>query len=127
MIRLDHIGIPARTRLDAARFMTRIFGPDLEIADNGRFAAVNIATGFTLDFFDAARIEAMHLAFVADDAAFDRIVGQLKSAGIAFGSEPDDPANGRVDHPLADRGLYFRTPDGHLVEVMAPASEARAS
>lgn len=82
MIRIDHIGIPARGRLDAANFLTRMFDLDREIPDDGRFA---------------------------------------------HGSEPNDPGNGRVDRPLADRGLYFRTPDGHLFEVMSLASEARSA
>jgi catechol 2,3-dioxygenase-like lactoylglutathione lyase family enzyme len=122
MIRIDHIGIPARGRLDAASFLTRIFGLDRAIPGDGRFAPVQVSSGFTLDFFDAPQFEPMPVAFVADDPAFDRILGQLQSEGIAYGSEPNDPANGRVDHPLADRGLYFRTPDGHLFEVMSLAS-----
>lgn len=126
MIRIDHIGVPARGRLDAASFLTRILGLDREIPDDGRFAPVHVSSGFTLDFFDAPQFEPMHVAFVVDDPAFDRILGQLQSEGIAYGSEPNDPANGQVDHPLADRGLYFRTPDGHLFEVMAAALAAEA-
>lgn len=123
MIRIDHIGVPAHARLDAADFLTRLFGLDSEIADDGRFAPVQVGPGFTIDFFDAEQIEPMHVAFVSDDATFDRILGQLQSRRIAYGSQPNDPANGRVDHPLADRGLYFRTSDGHLFEVMASRSE----
>jgi catechol 2,3-dioxygenase-like lactoylglutathione lyase family enzyme len=40
-----------------------------------------------------------------------------------IGFKLNNPANGRTDHPLAERGLYFRTPDGHLFEVMLPASD----
>jgi catechol 2,3-dioxygenase-like lactoylglutathione lyase family enzyme len=127
MIRIDHVGVPARVRLDAAGYLARILGLDPEVGDDGRFAAVQVSSGFTLDFFDAPRIEPMHIAFVADDLAFDRILAQLQAERIAYGSEPNDPANGRVDHPLADRGLYFRTPDGHLFEVMSSASEPGAA
>jgi catechol 2,3-dioxygenase-like lactoylglutathione lyase family enzyme len=88
---------------------------------------VHVSSGFTLDFFDAAQIEPMHIAFVADGPTFDHILGRLRSEGIAYGSEPNDPANGRVDHPLADRGLYFRTPDDHLLEVMASAASEPAA
>lgn len=124
MIRVDHIGVPARARLDAADFLARLFGLGSEIADDGRFAAVEVGSGFTIDFFDAVQAEPVHVAFVTDDATFDRILGQLQSQRIAYGSQPNDPANGRVDHPLADRGLYFRTPDGHLFEVMTSPPEA---
>lgn len=124
MIRIDHIGVPARARLDAAGFLTRVFGLDSEIADDGRFAPARVGSEFTVDFFDAEQIEPMHVAFVADDATFDRILLQLQSQRIEYGSQPNDPTNGRVDHPLADRGLYFRTPDGHLFEVMTSHPEA---
>lgn len=127
MIVVDHIGVPARVRLDAASFLIRIFGLDRDILDDGRFAPVHVSSGFTLDFFDAPQIEPIHIAFVADEITFDRILGHLRSEGIAFGSEPNDPANGRVDHPLADRGLYFRMPDGHLFEVMASAASETAA
>jgi catechol 2,3-dioxygenase-like lactoylglutathione lyase family enzyme len=127
MITVDHIGVPARVRLDAASFLTRIFGLDGEIPDDGRFAPVHVSSGFTLDFFDTAQIGPMHIAFVTDGPTFDHILEQLRSEGIAYGSEPHDPANGRVDHPLADRGLYFRTPDGHLFEVMASAASEPAA
>lgn len=83
----------------------------------------------TSGFWRAADGSPIHVAFAVDDPAFDGILGQLQSAGIAYGSEPNDSANGRVDHPLADRGLCFRTPDGHLFEVMAsaPAAEERTT
>jgi catechol 2,3-dioxygenase-like lactoylglutathione lyase family enzyme len=122
MIRIDHIGVPARARLDAAGFLTRIFDLDREIPDDGRFAPVRVSSEFTVDFFDSPQIEPMHVAFVTDDITFDRILEQLRSQGIPYGSQPNDPANNRLDHPLAERGLYFRTPDGHLFEVMASTS-----
>jgi catechol 2,3-dioxygenase-like lactoylglutathione lyase family enzyme len=124
MIRIDHIGVPARARVDAAGFLARLFGLDSEIADDGRFAAVRVSSEFTIDNFDAEQTEPMHIAFVTDAATFDRILGQLQSQQIAYGSQPNDPANGRVDHPLSDRGLYFRTPDAHLFEVMTSHLEA---
>lgn len=124
MIRIDHIGIPARARLEAAKHLARILGLDPEVTDDGRFAAVRVSSGFTLDFFDVQQAEPVHVAFAADRPAFDRILAQLQADSIAYGSEPNDPANGRTDHPLAERGLYFRTPDGHLFEVMSAPARA---
>jgi catechol 2,3-dioxygenase-like lactoylglutathione lyase family enzyme len=66
----------------------------------------------------------MHVAFVLDDDSFDAILGRLKSQGVAYGSQPNEPANGRIDHPLSKRGLFFQTPDGHLFELMASPSGA---
>jgi catechol 2,3-dioxygenase-like lactoylglutathione lyase family enzyme len=64
----------------------------------------------------------MHVAFLVDDAAFDATLGRLKSQGVAYGSQPNDPTNGRIDHPLSERGVFFRPPDGHLFELMASSS-----
>ena len=124
MIRIDHIGIPARDRLEAACFLTRVLDLGNNVADDGRFIAVRVGAAFTLDFFDAPQVEPMHVVFVADNVTFDRIIGQLQSLGISYGSQPNDPANGRTDHPLAEDGVYFRTPDGHLFEVMSSVVRA---
>jgi catechol 2,3-dioxygenase-like lactoylglutathione lyase family enzyme len=62
---------------------------------------------------------------VADDVTLDRIIVQLQLLGASYGSQPNDPTNGRTDHPVAEGGVYFRTPDGHLFEVMSSAVRAR--
>jgi catechol 2,3-dioxygenase-like lactoylglutathione lyase family enzyme len=127
MIRVDHIGVPARARLDAAGLLASLFDLDREIPDDGRFAPVRVSSEFTIDFFDAEQIEPMHVAFVVDDVIFDRILGRLRSHGILYGSQPNNPTNNRIDHALVTRGLYFRTPDGHLFEVMAATSGAEGT
>jgi catechol 2,3-dioxygenase-like lactoylglutathione lyase family enzyme len=124
MIRVDHIGVPARARLDAAGFLAGVFGLDREIPDDGRFAAVRIGSEFTIDCFDSEQIQPMHVAFVTDDAAVDGVLERLRYHGIAYGNQPNHPTNMRIDHPLTERGLYFRTPDGHLFEVMGLSSES---
>lgn len=118
MIRVDHLGVPARDKQAAAGLLASIFAT-AATARGGPFIAVPVANEFTLDVFDADPVGQMHLAFVADPAEFEAIVGRLQAAGIAYGSQPDDPTNGQLEHPLASRGLYFRTPDGHLLEVMS--------
>jgi len=123
MIRVDHIGVPARVRLDAAGFLASLFGLDREIADDGRFARLRVSPEFTMVFFDSEHIEPMHVAFVVDDDAFDAILKRLQSQEVAYGSQPNDPTNGRIDHPLSERGLFFQTPDGHLFELMARSTD----
>jgi catechol 2,3-dioxygenase-like lactoylglutathione lyase family enzyme len=73
MIRIDHIGIPARARLEAAR----------------------------------------HLASL----------GCRQTASPTEASRTIQPTAGPTT-PLAERGLYFRTPDGHLFEVMSAPARA---
>ena len=77
---------------------------------------------FTIVFYDSEQIQPMRVAFVVDDDAFDAILRRLQSQGVAYGSQPNDPTNGRIDHPLSERGLFFQIPDGHLFELMASCS-----
>ncbi len=77
---------------------------------------------FTIVFYDSEQIQPAHVAFVVDDGAFDAILRRLQSQGVAYGSQPSDPTNGRIDHPLSERGLFFQMPDGHLFELMASHS-----
>jgi catechol 2,3-dioxygenase-like lactoylglutathione lyase family enzyme len=126
MIRIDHLGVPARARLDAASFVAGVFGLDGGVSDDGRFTQLRMNSEFAVDFFESEQIDPMHVAFVVDNATFTDIVRRLKSKGISYGSQPDEPSNARLDHPLAERGLYFLTPDGHLIEVMAsPLTKGR--
>jgi catechol 2,3-dioxygenase-like lactoylglutathione lyase family enzyme len=84
MIRVDHTGVPARTRLEAAGFLASLFGLDREIPDDSRFTPVRVNSEFTIDLFDSEHIEPMHVAFVVDDAAFDGILKRLQAQGRAF-------------------------------------------
>ena len=118
MIRVDHVGVPARARLDAAGLLASLFDLDREIPDDGRFARLRVSPEFTIVFYDSEQIQPTHVAFVVDDDAFDAILRRLQSRGVGYGSQPNDPANGRIDHPLSERGLFFQTPDGHLFELM---------
>ena len=42
----------------------------------------------------------------------------MKARGLAYGSEPHDHANGKVNRRRGGRGFYFEDPSGHLLEVM---------
>lgn len=66
MISVDHIGIPARDKQQAAQFLAGILdarsgGPD------GAFAPVLVALVVTTDFYDAVGFQPLHLACAADD------------------------------------------------------------
>lgn len=52
---------------------------------------------------------------------FDQILARLRTEGVPYGSRPDEPGNGRTDHPLCARGLYFVDDARNLYELMSPA------
>lgn len=43
---------------------------------------------------------------------------ESKEKGIAYGSGPSSPDDGRINTRRGGRGFYFEDPNGHLLEVM---------
>jgi catechol 2,3-dioxygenase-like lactoylglutathione lyase family enzyme len=117
-ITLNHTIVPARDNERAARFFATVMGLDYA-GPEGHFAPVRVNDQLTLDFMTVERPEGHHLAFDVDAGSFDRIVAALRRLGVAFGNDPRTPDNGRIDHPLCPRGLYFIDDSGNLYEVMS--------
>jgi catechol 2,3-dioxygenase-like lactoylglutathione lyase family enzyme len=119
-IRLDHTIVPARDKDASAEFFAEIFG--LTVKAGGYFTQVRVNEHLTLDFSDdldeGEEIASHHYAFHVEDAEYEAILARVKARGLAYGSEPDEPANGRVNRRRGGRGFYFEDPAGHLLEVM---------
>ena len=115
-ITLNHIIVPARDKQAAARLFASLFG--LEEEPMHGFAAVRVNEGLALLFDDAEFFEPGHYAFHVSDAEFDAILGRVREAGLAYGSSPGAPDNGRLNDWGGGRGFYFRDRDGHLLELM---------
>ncbi|MDA3648810.1 VOC family protein [Saccharopolyspora indica] len=122
-ITLNHTIVPARDNAAAADFLAGILGlrrlpPD---GFDGKFAPVEVNDSLTLQFMAVPGAEPHHLAFDVTPEDFDEILARLREGGVAFGSSPMEPDNGRIDHPLCPRGLFFCDETGNLYEVMSPA------
>ena len=116
-IELDHTIVPARDKAAAARFFARIFGLAVEDAGS-HFAAVKVNDRLTLDFADESAFEPHHYAFKVSEAAFDDIFGRIRAEVIAYGSGPRSPDDMQINRRGGGRGVYFRDPDGHLLELL---------
>jgi catechol 2,3-dioxygenase-like lactoylglutathione lyase family enzyme len=117
-IELDHTIVPSKDKRASARFFAEIFGLTVT-PGSGYFAQVRVNERLTFDFADDPEPpEGLHYAFHVTDAEFDAIWGRVKAKALPFGSEPDSPANGRLNRRRGGRGFYFEDPSGHLLEVM---------
>ena len=52
------------------------------------------------------------------DSEFDAIFQRIEKAGIAYGSGPGSLEDGKLNNWNGGRGVYFRDPDGHVLELM---------
>jgi len=114
---LNHTIVPVRDKTKSARFFAKIFG--LKCEPIGYFAPVRLNDQMTLLFSDeTSEHEGHHYAFHVSDAEFDAIFDRIKAARLRFGSDPGDHENGKLNAWGGGRGLYFKDPDGHLLELM---------
>ena len=81
-------------------------------------APVGINDTLKLLFDDVKEFESHHYAFHVSDAEFDSIFGRIREAKLAYGSAPWSPDDGKINDWNGGRGVYFRDPDGHVLELM---------
>ena len=118
-IELNHTIVPARDKIASAKFFARIFGLPFDENAVGYFAPVRVNQTLTLDFDDDVdRFDTHHYAFHVSDPEFDAIFKRVQEAGIRYGSDPGDPENGKLNDWNGGRGVYFRDPSGHLLELL---------
>ena len=113
---LNHTIVPARDKTAAARFFAEIFGLTCEPVDY--FAPVRVNDQMTLLFSDESpEHESHHYAFHVSDAEFDAILARIREAGVDYGSAPWRLTDGKLNDRNGGRGVYFRNPDGHVLEL----------
>jgi catechol 2,3-dioxygenase-like lactoylglutathione lyase family enzyme len=116
-IMLNHTVVPARSKESSARFFAEIFGLKYEGA-TGHFAAVRVNETLTLDFDDADGFDIHHYAFHVSDQEFDAIFKRVQRAGVPYGSDPWNLENKELNSWNGGRGVYFRDPNGHILELL---------
>jgi catechol 2,3-dioxygenase-like lactoylglutathione lyase family enzyme len=116
-ITLNHTIVPARDKRAAAQFFARIFGLHADPKED-HFAPVRVNDTLTLLFNDDEEFESHHYAFHVSDAEFDAIFGRIREAKLTYGSAPWSLDDGKLNDWNGGRGVYFRDPDGHVLELM---------
>ena len=117
-IALNHTIVPAHDKVASAQFYARIFGFAYD-GPLGHFEPVTIAAqALTLDFDNAENFASHHYAFKVSEAEFDEIFDRVKAEGLAYGSGPGKATDGEINRWGRGRGVYFRDPNGHLLELL---------
>jgi hypothetical protein len=125
-IHLDHLLVPARDKVAAARLLAEILGVPWSETGVGPFAPVFVNDGLTLDFDQwEGPIPAIHFAFRVGEAEFDAILARLQAKGIAYRSAVHGPVDRAVDTAHGGRIVYWNEPDGHQWEMLTQSYARR--
>ena len=114
---LNHTIVPARDKMAAARFLADIFGLQFK-EKSDHFAPVRVNETLTLLFDEDTSFNSHHYAFHVNDAEFDSILERIKKAGLVYGSAPWSLDDGKLNDWNGGRGVYFKDPNGHVLELM---------
>jgi hypothetical protein len=123
MIVLDHHIVPSRHRENSARWLAHVLGlpaPRIE----GPFAAVDLG-GETSLYFAGWDVEvaSQHYAFKVGEEEFDHIVDRLCAESIDYWSDHTLSQPATVRRDATGNGVYFRSPEGHLLELLTSPCE----
>jgi catechol 2,3-dioxygenase-like lactoylglutathione lyase family enzyme len=118
-IKLNHTIVHSRDPRAAADFLAGLFGLPAP-KPFGSFLCVEVANEVTLDFLDAEdmEIQMQHYAFLVSEKEFDQIFGRIRERGLKYWADPGQSREGKINNHDGGRGVYFKDPSGHLLEII---------
>jgi catechol 2,3-dioxygenase-like lactoylglutathione lyase family enzyme len=119
IIQLDHLMVPCRDRVAAAKLLAELLGVRWSETGIGPFAPVYVNDGLTIDFDEWPEpIPRIHYCFRVTPGEFEAILGRIKAAGIPFRSNVHGPIDHRIDTSHGGKIVYWNEPDGHQWEML---------
>src|ERR1700728_1073692 len=119
-IEFNHTIVAAHDQRKSAEFVSELFGlPSPK--PFGHFLAVALEHGATLDYAEVAadqEIRPQHYAFLVSEDDFDAIYGKIQSRGLEHWADPGAHRPGEINTRDGGRGVYFRDPGGHFLEIL---------
>ncbi|MGV0837871.1 VOC family protein [Mycolicibacterium thermoresistibile] len=119
-ITFNHTIVAAYDRAESAHFFTELFGLPAP-REFGHFLAVELNHGVTLDYAQAAEgedIRPQHYAFLVSEEEFDAIYRRIREQELPYWADPRGIREGEINHNDGGRGVYFRDPAGHHLEII---------
>ena len=115
---LNHTIVWSADPAESAHFLAEMLGRPAPTRF-GHFHVVALDNGVSLDFAQhAGPIPPQHYAFLITEADFDAVFGRIEARGLAYWADPRGTRPGEINHNDGGRGVYFRDPSGHYLEVI---------
>lgn len=117
-VQLNHTIVWAHDKQASANFLAEILGLPTP-APFGPFVTVRADNDVTLDFLDRrGEIASQHLAFLVTEPEFDVIFGRIRERGLSYWADPAHHEASKINTQDGGRGLYFKDPNGHSLEIL---------
>jgi catechol 2,3-dioxygenase-like lactoylglutathione lyase family enzyme len=115
---LNHTIVWCRDQKRSAEFLTQILGlpaPRRFL----HFLVVELSNGVSMDYYERDEDVALqHYAFLVGEDEFDAIFARIRERGLEIWADPARTRPGEINHHYGGRGVYFRDPDGHMLEII---------
>jgi catechol 2,3-dioxygenase-like lactoylglutathione lyase family enzyme len=117
-IHFNHTILLAQNSEASATFLAEMLG--LPAARKwGPFYMVTTENGANLDYMNAdGDIPPQHFAFLTSETEFDEIFGRIRDRDLPYWADPGQTQSGAINNHDGGRGLYFKDPNGHLLEII---------
>ena len=117
-VQLNHTIVAAHDAERSARWFATLFG--VEAPEHfGHFWQITTANDVALDFStEGDEIASQHYAFLVSEEEFDAIYGRVREQGIEHWADPQMKRPGQTNTEHGGRGVYFKDPSGHAIEMI---------
>ncbi|MCU1652372.1 MAG: glyoxalase/bleomycin resistance protein/dioxygenase [Pseudonocardia sp.] len=116
-IELNHTIVASRDSKTAAASLADLLGLPAP-SQFGPFQVVQVANGVSLDFMTSSEIHPQHYAFLLTEAEFDQVFGRIQEHEMTYWADPGHHDEGEINTRDGGRGVYFDSPDGHILEIL---------
>src|SRR3989442_9643447 len=123
-VELNHPIAPAGDPQASAQFLAEILGLPVD-PPVAHFTPVTLANQVSLDYDQLDDFEPHHYAFMVSEQEFDAAVARIQDRGITYYGDPACQEEGQIYRSKrygGRRGIYFRDPNGHLMEILTPGT-----
>lgn len=119
-VTFNHAIVAVKDRNESARFFRELF--ELPEAPSwGPFTNVQLDEGVLLQFAELPGVNEIQMqdyAFLVDDDLFDRAYAHLQVQSIEHWADPQLRCPGQTNTEHGGRGVYFKDPAGHAIEMI---------
>jgi len=116
-ITLNHTIVPCFDKVESAKFYCQVFGFEY-VGPFSHFIVVRVNDTLCMDFDNQKAFGSIHYAFKVSEQEFDDIFERIKAGNIKYGSGPGTADDMVINHNYGGRGVYFRDPNRHLLEIL---------